>query len=263
MQNSSPYAALLEAARKVWPEAWVDEQEFGAYVSERSAGPSADRRDAASLYLACACVKGLGPAIRAFEDGFVIEIERAGARARLPPDDIKELAQSLRHDLLVGREGSRPKLAEYSGRGDLRGWLRVTAMRAALKILRRRRGHASDEQVQDVRSTGDDPEVRYMKELYGEAFRSAFTSAVATLDPRDRSVLRQSVVEGKSIDEIGAEYHVHRATAARWVQAARENLLVAVRRDFSQKAQVTAHECDSVLRLVQSRFDLTLRRLLT
>ena len=175
--------------------------------------------------------------------------------------------QVLRNELLVGREGRRPKLAEYGGRGDLKGWLRVTAMRAALKVKKKGQRDAAapnnDSVLLEMRSTGDDPELSYMKALYGDAFRAAFRVAAGSLEARDRDLLRQHFVEGRNIDELGTLYGVHRATAARSIQAAREKLLSATRREFASRAQVSPRECESVLRLVQSKFDVTLRRLLS
>ncbi len=254
-----------------WPRAWVPEDEFRAYVAERTAeGPPAEERDLSALFLACACVRGVPEAIGAFEKEYVGEIRRAGERARLTGDGVTELTQVLRQELLVGRDGGRPKLAEYGGRGDLRGWLRVTAMRAALKVKKRSQhdaaapAHQGNESLfAEMRSAGDDPELSYMKALYGDAFRAAFGLAAQSLDPRDRNLLRQHFVEGKTIDNLGTLYGVHRATAARWIQGAREKLLSATRREFAHRAQVSPRECESVLRLVQSRFDVTLRRLLS
>jgi len=249
-----------------WPRGWVPEEDFRSYVAERtSEGASEGERDLEALFLACACVRGVTDAILAFEQEYVVEIRRAGGRARLTPDGIGELTQILRQELLVGREGKRPKLAEYVGRGDLRGWLRVTAMRAALKMKARASAQPaapSNEALLEIRSSGDDPELLYMKELYGDAFRTAFRAAAGHLEPRDKNILRQHFVEGMTIDDLGGIYGVHRATAARWVQSAREKLLAATRREFASRAHVSPRECESVLRLVQSRFDVTLRRLL-
>jgi RNA polymerase sigma-70 factor (ECF subfamily) len=254
---------------QAWPSAWVPEEDFRAYVAERTAeGPPAHERDLDALYLACACVRGVPDAIKAFETSYVVEIRRAGERARLTADGVNELAQVLRQELLVGREGGRPKLAEYGGRGDLRGWLKVTAMRAALKVKKRSQHDAAapagnESMLLELRSAGDDPELSYMKALYGDAFRAAFRTAAGSLDPRDKNLLRQHFVEGRTIDELGTLYGVHRATAARWIQGAREKLLAATRREFAHRAQVSPRECESVLRLVQSKFDVTLRRLLS
>jgi RNA polymerase sigma-70 factor (ECF subfamily) len=142
-------------------------------------------------------------------------------------------------------------------------------MRAALKVKKRAQHDAAspaggnESLLLEMRSAGDDPELSYMKALYGDAFRAAFRLAAGSLDPRDRNLLRQHFVEGMTIDELGTVYGVHRATTARWIQGAREKLLAATRKEFAHRAQVSPRECESVLRLVQSRFDVTLRRLLS
>jgi RNA polymerase sigma-70 factor (ECF subfamily) len=101
-----------------------------------------------------------------------------------------------------------------------------------------------------------------MKALYRQAFRSAFQSAVLTLDPREKRILHEHTVLGLSIDELGAKHAVHRATAARWVQAAREKLLTGVRRELAREVNVSPKELNSILKMVQSRFEVTMRRLL-
>jgi RNA polymerase sigma-70 factor (ECF subfamily) len=114
----------------------------------------------------------------------------------------------------------------------------------------------------EVASSRDDPELSYMKELYRESFRAAFRAALDGLGAREKNLLRQHFVDGLGIDALGRMYGVHRATAARWVQSAREALLAATRREFAARTRVSKRECDSLLRLVQSRFDVTLRRLI-
>jgi RNA polymerase sigma-70 factor (ECF subfamily) len=101
-----------------------------------------------------------------------------------------------------------------------------------------------------------------MKELYRRTFRQAFAAALASLDAREKNLLRQHVVDGLTVDEIGPLYGVHRATAARWVQRAKGRLLEETRKQFMARARISARECESVLRMVRSRIDVTLGRLL-
>ena len=248
-----------------WPTEWVADDVFRAYVAEREREDAAPgESELASLYLACACVRRVPAALRAFDAEFVVEIERAAQRTRLPHDAVADVTQALRQDLLIGADGTRPKLAEYRGHGDLRGWLRVTATRAAVKISQRaaKRPVVSEDRLAELQAAGGDADLQYLKALYGEAFREAFRAAVGDLDPRDRNVLRQHFLEGMTIDDLGATYQVHRATAARWIQAAREHLLKGTRDAFSKTARLKPAECDSVIRLLESRLDLTLQRFL-
>jgi RNA polymerase sigma-70 factor, ECF subfamily len=55
---------------------------------------------------------------------------------------------------------------------------------------------------------------------------------------------------------------VHRATAARWLTDARERLGEIIRTELAARLQIAAEEVDSIVRLVQSRVDMSLDRLL-
>ncbi len=262
---SEPLAAtvLAQTASAVWPATWVPKATFAAYVHERAPeGESLSDGAIAALYLTCACLRGVAPALKAFETHYLPDIRKAAARAGLDADQTRELAQALLEELLVGKKGGRPTLGEYRGKGDLRGWLRVVATREAVRMKKRAGKPGDDLDRLEARAADGDPELFYMKEIYRDAFRAAFRAGAASLSDRDKQILRQHAIEGRSIDEIGAAYGVHRATAARWVQAARENLLSAVRREFKRQANVGQAELASVLKLVESRLDVTLRGLL-
>ena len=188
----------------------------------------------------------------------------------LAADRIAEVKQGLRKLVFVGEADKGgvpvpPRIAEYRGTGDLRAWLRITAMRAALKLLRKdgRETSASDDAVLEARSSADDPELAYMKAAYRASFRAAFQEALESLLPKERTLLKQQIVDGLGVDELGALYQVHRATAARWVASAREKLLTRTRRTFMQKARITSDECESIMRLVRSQLDVSLHRRLS
>jgi RNA polymerase sigma-70 factor (ECF subfamily) len=65
-----------------------------------------------------------------------------------------------------------------------------------------------------------------------------------------------------SIDEIATAYGIHRATAARRVNRARDALLADTRRRMSERLRLNSKELDSVLGLVESRLHASVRRLL-
>lgn len=64
---------------------------------------------------------------------------------------------------------------------------------------------------------GGDPELSHLKATFAAEFKFALTLAIDELSVRDRNLLRQSVLDGLTIDQLGKLYRVHRATAARWV----------------------------------------------
>jgi RNA polymerase sigma-70 factor (ECF subfamily) len=118
----------------------------------------------------------------------------------------------------------------------------------------------SDDAVLEARSFADDPELAYMKAAYRATFKEVFQEALDSLLPRERLLLKQQLVDGLSIDELGALNQVHRATAARWVAGAREKLLGRTRRTFMMRARISSDECESIMRLVRSQLDVSLQR---
>src|SRR5262249_49575466 len=158
------------------PKLSVPPEAFRAYAAERNA----DAAHAGDLYLACACARGDGRAIAALEARYFGDIDGALARRQLAPAAIAEIKQILREKLFVG---AAPKIAEYDGRGDLGAWLRTTAIRQALKLLRseRRERPTSDEQILQQPALQDDPELALMKGTYRAAFKTAFQKALGAL----------------------------------------------------------------------------------
>ena len=102
---------------------------------------------------------------------------------------------------------------------------------------------------------GDDPEIEYMKRTYAAEFRAAFADAMAQLGPREQTLLRYHHIDGLNIDEIGAIYRVHRVTAFRWLEKAKETLVVATLGALKTRLNVSPRELDSVLRLIRCDVD--------
>jgi RNA polymerase sigma-70 factor, ECF subfamily len=263
--------AVVTRARAHWhttPLAIQDEQ-FAEFLGRRVPISDLEQARIEDLYLAYACATGSKPALAIVEERYLPDVDGALRKMGLSQDRIDETKQGLRKLLFVGDETSPPRIGEYRGSGELRAWMRVTAMRAALKLIRKdaREGvsssSADDAAILAARAQEDDPELAYMKAAYRVAFKSAFQEALDSLQPRERTLLKQQLVDGLGIDELGTLYEVHRATAARWLQAAREKLLVRTRRTFMLRARISSDECESIMRLVRSQLDVSLQRRLS
>jgi RNA polymerase sigma-70 factor (ECF subfamily) len=261
------------SARAAWPTlASVTEAELRAWIAARAhagGGTAGDHDPGAELrvtdlYLACACARGDGVAIALFEQHFLGEVDHAAAKLRVSPPVADEARQVVRDLLFVGRGGSPPAISSYAGRGDLRGWTRVVAMRELLKIRARdsKEVPIGDEALLDALSPANDPELELARERYREVFARAFRDALARLPPRDRGLLRHLLIDGFTLDTIGGMYGVHRATAARWVASARQDLLDGTKAGLAKELALSGDEVDSVIRIVRSRLDLSVERLL-
>ena len=148
--------------------------------------------------------------------------------------------------------------------GDLRGWIRVTATRELIRLLGRDKRDVSigDDTLLDLLSPAQDPELGYIRELYRAECAEAFRTALAAMPARDRSLLRYQLIDGLTIDEIGALNGVHRATAARWIAKIRDDLLERTRTEVQTRLGIATEEVDSILRLVHSRIDVSFERVL-
>jgi RNA polymerase sigma-70 factor (ECF subfamily) len=261
---------VVSAGRTAWPEVDVDTGDFLSYVAERiteSGSPQQVLRGvrAADLYLACACARGNGTAIAALEATYFARLEPALPRAPDPRAFASEVRAALRERLFVAAAGDTPKITEYSGRSDLAGWLRVVAVRLALNLLRKDKRNVAgshDEMIAALPAPGDDPELLHLKGKYKSEFRQALVEAAAALSVRDRNLLRQHHVDGLGMEQLAELYHVHRVTAVRWVVRARETLASETRRALRRRLRVDKQELDSIMRLVRSRLDMSIKTLL-
>ena len=226
-----------------------------------------DHLRAGDLYLACACVRGVGGALDRFERLYGAEIARIAQRferAGLPADD---LIQLLRAKLFTtpGPEG-RPRIATYTGQGFLQNWLRVTTTRTFIDCCRTHDEPPEvpirNELVAVLPEPKGDPELALLKREHMTHFKASFAEAVAALDGADRLLLKQHLVERLTIDQLGALYHLHRASAARRIAKARDALLVATRIALSRRLGVPPERLASVLELVASRLEASIERLL-
>lgn len=174
-------------------------------------------------------------------------------------DEIDDVQQALRARLLVG-SGDGPAIASYSGRGRLVSWVLVAGLREAVRVrVRSRREPAvDDEALVALADRSDVVPLAADKLRYRESFRAAFRAALAALSPLDRTLLRLHIIDGLSIDQVAAIQGVHRATAARWIAAARGAVAHGVRHDVMRQLGADPWEADELLRWIQSRIDLSL-----
>jgi RNA polymerase sigma-70 factor (ECF subfamily) len=188
------------------------------------------------------------------------------SRLRPTPQLVDELRQELREKLLVGTETGGAKLREYRGRGPLGAWARVIALRAAYDRARastRDEPRTTDEDaLVELVDAADQPDIAQLRNQYSVELRAAFLAAARRLDAEERAVLRSHAIDALTIDQIGALYQIHRATAARWVQQAKASLLEALRDELGRRLGREHEACDSVVALVRSRIDLSLERAL-
>ncbi len=273
-------AALDEPARTMSSD-WLARDEFAAELAARlehddeEIGRWWNHLRPTDLYLACACARGVVGALDRFERLFGEEIARTAQRFERPGLPADDLIQSLRAKLftLPGADGvqprtpdGRPRIAMYTGQGFLQNWLRVTTTRTFIDCCRGLPESPEvpirNELVDVLQEPKGDPELLLLKREHVKHFKASFAEAVAALDGADRLLLKQHLVERLTIDQLGALYHLHRASAARRIAKARDALLAATRLALARRLGLPPERLASVLELVDSRLEASIERLL-
>jgi RNA polymerase sigma-70 factor (ECF subfamily) len=262
-------AEALTAARAAWPELAVAPARFAAYVAERISDAAALEDLLASttlheLYLACACADGDDAAIARLEARYFPLVSTALARMRLPRHAGDEVLQWLRaHLFLAHRNGRRGITGFHGGRGTLAAWLSVIAVREAYRLVQRERRDAGNGDGELMRrASGErDVERQYACKWSQAAFERAFVLALAQLTDREKSLLRLHYLDGMTLPQLATVYRTHRATAVRWVAAARQRLLDRTRAMLADELHVPFSDCDSIIRAAREELELTFHRL--
>lgn len=260
---------IVQTARAAWPDFALEPAALVQHVARcvaRSPDPRAalDNLLATDLFLAWACGQGDAAAVAALEQQVIPAVNPALARLELSPAALEETKQVLRQHLLVAAADRQPAILGYAGRGPLRAWVKVAAVRVALKALQRGKKEVPVEErvLASMPLKTEDPELHYLKEHYREAFREAVRQAIAGLDTRQTNLIRQHYLDGLTTHQLGALYGVNQSTAARWLERARQVILASTRAGLMERLKVDRGEYESIMRLLHSHLDVTLRSFL-
>jgi len=257
---------IAAAGRAAWPTVAVSEELIANRLAARLRDDPETKFDSlhdADLYLAMALAEGDQAALKVFESDFVPQIDVALRRLRLAGGTADEVKQALRFEMLVGNDGNR-KIADYAGRGELAAWLRVSATRKALKVIRKiDREETLDEILLDHwPDATPGPERKHLRTQYTTELKKAIREAFASLEVRQRNLLRQHILDELTIDDLARLYRVHRATCARWLADARADLGKLTRKKLMTALGMPTSDVDSLLRFLDSDIELSISRIL-
>ena len=255
-------ARIIAAGHAAWPEVRIADEVVANHVANQKPEDAGMPEHDADVFLAIALAAQDPAALRVFEDKLVPHVDQALRRLRLSAGTKDEVKQTVRFDLLVGEGG--PKIADYGGRGELAGWLRVTATRKALSLLRKtNREEVLDELLLDhLPDATLDPAEQHMRAKYVAELKQAIHGAFAALEVRQRNLLRQHILDELTIDDLARLYRAHRATCARWLADARAELGKATRKRLVASLGIDRDDVDSLLRFLDSDIELSISRIM-
>ncbi|MFT3699740.1 MAG: sigma-70 family RNA polymerase sigma factor [Kofleriaceae bacterium] len=257
MESEAIFEAAIAAGAAKWPDLSIDKAAFIAAITRSLPEDTIEDLHITDLYLAQACVTDPN-AIAAFERAYHDTITGSLRALRVPDHLAADLAQDVRAKLFV--DG---KIATFSGRAALASWLRTIVTRAAVAAMKKRSITPADDDALDaLPDSNDTPQQQYFRAHYHSDFKSAFEAALASLTDQQRELLRQRFVEGVALEVIGERYNVHKTTAFRWLEEAQVALNKRTQNAFQLRTRATVSEMRSILRLVESNIELSLRRVL-
>lgn len=169
------------------------------------------------LALARACAAGHNFAWEIFLTRFREKLYQAALRIAREDSAAHELADSLYADLYGTnlRDGQRvSKLASYTGRGSLEGWLRTVLAQEYVNRYRRTKRLVSLEEESEEGIQFPSPEPESVPPA-DPRLEQATDEALALLPAEDRTVLAAYYLDGRTLAEIARLLGVHESTISR------------------------------------------------
>jgi RNA polymerase sigma-70 factor (ECF subfamily) len=178
------------------------------------------------LALARACAAGSNPAWEIFLIRYREKLYQAALRIAREDSAARDLADSLYAELYgtSTRDGERvSKLASFTGRGSLEGWLRtVLAQEFVNRYRRTKRLVSLDEENEDgAQFAAPEPEPAPTAD---SRLESSTDAALASLPGEDRMVLAAYYLDGRTLAEIARMLGVHESTISRKVDKLAKSL---------------------------------------
>ena len=261
-------AVLLARGAAAHPGLRLDAQAFARHLALCGADVAANDLEtlhAEDLYLVCAALGRDASAIASLRQAHDGVIRGYLRRVEATTMHREEIERSIWELLIVGDIATSAKLASYSGKGQLAGFIGISAQRIAVTSFRRSAAQkralarARDEAI----VTSGDPEMTIIKERYRGRFEESVRDAVGVLDDRERMIMRMLVVDGHSLDRIAGVYGVNQSSVSRWLAKARLKVLAEARRLLRERLNVAESEFESLLHLVLSQVDLSVSQVLS
>lgn len=195
------------------------------------------------LALARACAAGENTAWEIFLTKYREKLYLSALRIAREDSAARELADTLYADLYgtTTRDGHRvSKLASYTGRGSLEGWLRTVLAQEYVNRYRRTKRLVSldEESEEGIQFCAPDPEpVTPADNRLGRAT----DSVLAELPAEDRMVLSAYYLDGRTLAGIAGMLGVHESTISRKLdklaKSLRKQIITALTKDGMSRRQ--------------------------
>ena len=216
------------------------------------------------LALARACAAGNNSAWEIFLTRYREKLYLSALRIAREDSAARELADTLYADLYgtSTRAGQRvSKLASYTGRGSLEGWLRTVVAQEYVNRYRRTKRLVSldEESEEGVQFRAPDPEPTHSTD---SRLQAATDEAVALLSAEDRIILSAYYLDERTLAEIARMLGVHESTISRKLEKLTKALRKQILSGLSRRG-MSRRQAEEALEVDVRDFELDIRRKLT
>ena len=241
-----------------------------------------DEMQADDLCLIIACESGDENAWNDLVERFTATVRSAARSASANEDAAEDLAQSIWAELygLRTKKDGKPasKLAYYSGRGSLAGWLRAVVAQLAVDTFRKQSRLVQTEEDTDLDRLARDssigegqavlagiptPEESMSNRFAQTDMQQALNRAVQELAAEDRLLVKLYYFDNLRLREAGAVLGVHEATASRRLTRIQTDLRKRVAKILLDERGWTQAETEKSFAEVAQHLDTDLEGLLT
>ena len=241
-----------------------------------------DDLQADDLCLIVACERGDETAWNDLVERFTPAVRSAARSASSNEDAAEDLAQSIWAELygLRTKKDGMPasKLAYYSGRGSLAGWLRAVVAQLAVDVFRKQSRLVQTEEDTDLDRLARDanvaegqpalagmatPEESMSNRFAQTDMQQALNRAVQELAAEDRLLVKLYYFDNLRLREAGAVLGVHEATASRRLTRIQTDLRKRVAKILIDERGWTPAETEKSFAEVAQHLDTDLEGLLT
>lgn len=252
------------------------------HASDDAIAEFCDGLQADDLCLIVACERGDENAWGDLVARFTTTVRSAARSASSNEDAAEDLSQSIWAELygLRVRQDGKPtsKLAYYSGRGSLAGWLRAVVAQLAIDQHRKqarlvqteedgdldRLAHDLDEGGEQLISpSAINPERAISDKFAGAEMHKALARSFKELSDEDRLLVKLYYFDGLRLREAGAVLGVHEATASRRLTRIHGDLRQNVERILMSEKGWTKSETDRSFAEIAVHLDGDLEGLVT
>lgn len=241
-----------------------------------------DDLQADDLCLIIACERGDENAWNELVERFTPTVRSAARSASSNEDAAEDLAQSIWAELygLRARKDGKPasKLAYYSGRGSLAGWLRAVVAQLSVDTFRKQSRLVQTEEDTDLDRLARDakvgegqpvlagiatPEESMSNRFAQTDMQQALSRAVQELTAEDRLLVKLYYFDNLRLREAGAVLGVHEATASRRLTRIQTDLRKRVAKILIDERGWTQAETEKSFAEVAQHLDTDLEGLLS